>query len=79
VTEADRRELIRAAARTYLREGYLIAEDDERGIALVRTRRFNPLVSLILGPLYLLGWIADKDRWIFVTATDAGEVIVRRG
>jgi len=79
MTEPDRRELVRAAARTYLREGYLIADDDERGIALVRTRRFNPLAFLILGPLYWLGWITDKDPWIFVTATDAGEVIVRRG
>jgi hypothetical protein len=79
VIDEARRELVRSAARPYLREGYLIAEDDERGIALVRERRFNPFLSLILGPLYMLGWLADRDRWLFLTATDAGDVIVRRG
>lgn len=79
MNDRARRELVRTAARTYLAQGYLIAADDERGIALTRPKRANPLAALFLGPLYWLGWAVERDRWIFLTATDAGEIIVRRG
>jgi hypothetical protein len=79
MNEQVRRELMRTAARAYLAQGYLIAADDERGIALTKPKRANALAALVLGPLYWLGWAVDRDRWIFLTATDAGEIIVRRG
>ena len=78
LTEYERRELIRIRAHTYLDAGYLIARDDRRGIALVKLRPdLNPLVVLFLGPLALLSLLFDRDRWVFITATRTGELIVR--
>ena len=77
--ERQRRECVRRAAGIYLKRGYLIARDEQRGIALVRPNPFNPLWFLLLGPIALVFWLIDRERWIFLTVTSNGRLIVRYG
>jgi hypothetical protein len=77
--ETRRRDLVRRAARVYLDRGYLIARDEPRGIALVRPNPFNPIWFLLLGPIALIFLQIDRERWVFLTVTSNGRLVVRYG
>jgi hypothetical protein len=79
VDRGDRHDLVLRAASGYVSQGWFIAGIDERGVALIRPKRFNVLWLLLLGPLYILAWLAMRDRWLFLSVTDWGELVVRYG
>jgi len=84
MTNEMRRNILEQEVQKYVRKGYRVLSQTDTSAQLVKPKRFSFLVALVLLLLmvlpflvYLLWYMAAKDKTIYITVDTQGRVQTR--